>query len=235
MATEAQIAANRRNAQKSTGPRTAEGKARSCLNHLIHGLTAQGLLPGESPETLAAIQESLRDQFHPQGAAEEILVERMANSYFRLGRFTGVEAELLQRDPAEDASGWDSERHPYSQTTENFTGQARRLLNLGQYESRLERAFDRALRELIHLQTFRAKQAKAQAQADAAAAQAAAPASKIGFEIPPRPAPLPAPVALRSNGHSAPQPHGKSNAGRSASGLDEPSAENARRPIRAER
>jgi hypothetical protein len=210
MATEAQIAANRRNAQKSTGPRTAEGKARSCLNHLIHGLTAQGLLPGENPETLAAIQESLRDQFHPQGAAEEILVERMANSYFRLGRFTGVEAELLQRDPAEDASGWDSERHPYSQTTENFTGQARRLLNLGQYESRLERAFDRALRELIHLQTFRAKQDKAQAQVEAKAereaqVQAKPPARETaaGKPAPTRP---PAKIGFEFPAHSAPPP-----------------------------
>ena len=41
MATERQIAANRRNARKSTGPRTLEGKARSRLTALQHGLTAQ--------------------------------------------------------------------------------------------------------------------------------------------------------------------------------------------------
>jgi hypothetical protein len=194
MATDAQIAANRRNAQKSTGPRTPEGKARSCRNHLIHGLTAKGLLPGEDPETLAALQQSFHDQFHPQGPVEEILVERMAISYFRLGRFTGVEADLLQRDPGEDsAPDWNSERRPYPQITENFTSYARRLLNLGQYEARLERSFDRALRELLHLQSFRAKQAKAQAQpapTETAARPAAGkvpprPASKIGFEIPP--------------------------------------------------
>jgi hypothetical protein len=50
MATPAQIAANRANAQKSTGPRTAEGKAASRLNALKHGLDAESLIiPGEDP------------------------------------------------------------------------------------------------------------------------------------------------------------------------------------------
>ena len=51
MATDKQIAANRLNAQKSTGPKTPEGRAAVRLNAIKHGLTAQSLvLPGENPE-----------------------------------------------------------------------------------------------------------------------------------------------------------------------------------------
>jgi len=51
MTTEAQVAANRLNARKSTGPRTEEGKAKVALNAVTHGLRARGVvLPGEGPD-----------------------------------------------------------------------------------------------------------------------------------------------------------------------------------------
>lgn len=55
MATEKQIAANRRNAAKSTGPRTAAGKARSKMNALRHGLANQ--LEGAVPERFLDLEE----------------------------------------------------------------------------------------------------------------------------------------------------------------------------------
>ena len=52
--TEKQKEANRRNAQKSSGPRTTQGKRNSCFNAVSHGLTARSvLLPGEDPAELA--------------------------------------------------------------------------------------------------------------------------------------------------------------------------------------
>src|ERR1700734_3275570 len=78
MATTAQIEANRRNAQRSTGPRTEEGKNRSRLNALDHGCRANILvLPtesfGEYEEQLASWKLSLQ----PRTPVEEFLVEKM--------------------------------------------------------------------------------------------------------------------------------------------------------------
>jgi len=58
MPTEAQINANRLNAQKSTGPVTPEGKARSSLNALKSGIDAWShIIPGEDPAELEALTE----------------------------------------------------------------------------------------------------------------------------------------------------------------------------------
>ena len=49
MSTQKQIEANRRNSQKSTGPKTEEGKAKSSLNHLSHGLTSNATFVAATP------------------------------------------------------------------------------------------------------------------------------------------------------------------------------------------
>jgi hypothetical protein len=60
MATDLQMAANRRNALLSTGPRSLAGKARSRMNAVSHGLTAQQtLLPGEDPAEYAGLRQSM--------------------------------------------------------------------------------------------------------------------------------------------------------------------------------
>ena len=69
--TEAQLIANRANAQLSTGPRTEEGKRRSSLNDFRHGLTGQIVI--HTPEDQAAFQkhcEAIRDALAPVGALE---------------------------------------------------------------------------------------------------------------------------------------------------------------------
>ena len=93
-----QVAANRANAQKSTGPRTPEGKARSALNALTHGLTAiTPVLPDEDPTTYEALRQRLFEQYRPVLALEAELVEALANTLWRLRRVGPMEAGILQR------------------------------------------------------------------------------------------------------------------------------------------
>jgi hypothetical protein len=81
MATAAQIEANRRNAQHSTGPRTEAGKARSCTNRLSHGFTSSVLfIAGEEREEFNLLLADLHHEFQPATASEQILLEKMAQN-----------------------------------------------------------------------------------------------------------------------------------------------------------
>ena len=94
---QARIQANRQNAKKSTGPRTAAGKAATSRNALTHGLTAQTyVLPGDDPEEFTALLDDLFRRFHPDGPAEERLVRRIAANQWRLDRAFPLEAAVLR-------------------------------------------------------------------------------------------------------------------------------------------
>lgn len=96
MTSPAQIAANRRNAQNSTGPKTTNGKASSRRNALKHGLTAETcLLPGETLADFEYLRARLVLEFTPSTAIDEILVERLAGLLWRLRRVGLFERELL--------------------------------------------------------------------------------------------------------------------------------------------
>src|ERR1039457_5421396 len=83
MATQAQIDANRRNAQKSTGPRTPDGKAAVRQNAFRHGLSATyPLLSDEHDDAFESIHTALIEENEPVGVNEEILVYKMAEHFF---------------------------------------------------------------------------------------------------------------------------------------------------------
>src|SRR5215471_21553140 len=93
MATDKQIEANRRNAQKSTGPRTEEGRAAVRFNGLKHGLSAKSLcLPGDAPEELDAFLDNFEADYRPTTQTEAELVMQIAMASWRLRRFRRVEA-----------------------------------------------------------------------------------------------------------------------------------------------
>src|SRR5207247_2221913 len=70
MISQKKLEANRRNAQKSTGPKTEEGKAKSSQNGLTHGLTSRKcpILPGENEEEYRELQDALTRDLRPRGA-----------------------------------------------------------------------------------------------------------------------------------------------------------------------
>src|SRR5437879_3821530 len=86
-----QLAANRRNAQKSTGPKTPDGKAVAKMNALKHGLLSadavvRGLKLHESPRQFNALREQLWQDLSPVGPLEKWLVERILTTCWRLHR-----------------------------------------------------------------------------------------------------------------------------------------------------
>src|SRR5262245_18319951 len=88
MASVKQIEANRLNALKGTGPRTADCKARSSRNPLTHGVTGTDnlMIPGEDVAEYHSFEQRLIDDLQPNGSCELDLVERLSATYWRLRR-----------------------------------------------------------------------------------------------------------------------------------------------------
>jgi hypothetical protein len=96
MATARQIEANRRNAQKSTGPRTAEGKAASRMNALRHGLASVHV--HENAAEFQEFRASLVQTWMPANAKEMMLVDLIADGWWRMARSNRYESELLANE-----------------------------------------------------------------------------------------------------------------------------------------
>ncbi|MGA2739446.1 MAG: hypothetical protein ABSG65_18645 [Bryobacteraceae bacterium] len=98
MATEKQIAANRRNALKSTGPRTPRGKAFTRLNALRHGLRAAAGTPlGEDLKELTQIRNQFMMRCQPQTAEQVHFLEQMATSRWLWLHWQRTEARVLSK------------------------------------------------------------------------------------------------------------------------------------------
>jgi hypothetical protein len=97
MATAAQITANRANAQKSTGPRSAEGKSASRFNALKHGIDAASVvIPGEDPAEYQALADDYRRDFRPLSPSEIFHVDTMLRADWLKRRLQLVEADLYR-------------------------------------------------------------------------------------------------------------------------------------------
>ncbi|HET8919811.1 MAG TPA: hypothetical protein VFN27_09050 [Xanthobacteraceae bacterium] len=100
------IEANRRNALKSTGPKTEAGKQNSRCNAVRHGLTAETVIHFlEDPKDYKAFELSVTVDFDAPTAVERELVLRLAGLLWRLRRATAIESSLLQIHSAIDGVG----------------------------------------------------------------------------------------------------------------------------------
>jgi hypothetical protein len=157
VATDKQTAANRLNAQKSTGPRTPEGRAAVRLNGVKHGLTAETIvLKGESQADFTNMLDSFEAEHHPTTPTEEALVVQLALANWRLRRLYHQEAGFytsklktlasIQKDLNLDDAGRMGHAAGWSESTLDL---------FNRQEGRLERTFYRALHELQRLRKER--------------------------------------------------------------------------------
>ena len=87
-------ATNRANSQLSTGPKTESGKAVSAQNAFKHGLYSKKVvIPGEDPAALDQLKAELRAEHKPVTIDEEILVNEIADHFWRIKRARRLEAD----------------------------------------------------------------------------------------------------------------------------------------------
>ena len=92
-----QFEANRRNARKSTGPITEQGKQRSRCNAIRHGLTAETVIGAlEDAEDYKAFEATIVADYDAQSGVERELVLRLASLLWRLRRATTIETGLFE-------------------------------------------------------------------------------------------------------------------------------------------
>ena len=145
MTSEKQIAANRANAEHSTGPRTEEGKAASSQNAAKHSLTSKYLiiLPGQQ-DAFAILESGLREKLVPMGPLEEVLFKRIVECAWNLERCRMAEFNLLGDsliDPlASDINAGKYDRiHRYARESGNAMYKAMRELGKLQAEAQFRR------------------------------------------------------------------------------------------------
>jgi hypothetical protein len=159
---------NRANSQHSTGPKTAEGKQRSSLNALRHGLTGQiVVMPTEDLQAYQLHLKSFTDEYHPQGATEAHLVQALADASWRLNRVAALETNLLTLGVASQLNPFsDSPQQVPSQVYDAMSivsaleSQSKALANLSMHSQRLSRQFERTVMQLRELQKTRLTQEK---------------------------------------------------------------------------
>ena len=97
MASQAQIRANQENAQKSTGPTSIEGKKKSSMNAVTHGIFSNiTILPGEDEAFMQNLRENILATYQPQDAMERCLVDRIYIAIVRQVRLCEAEAAKLR-------------------------------------------------------------------------------------------------------------------------------------------
>jgi hypothetical protein len=163
MATRKQIEANRRNAQKSTGPKTEEGKSKSKFNALTHGMTAEvAVLPHEDKLSYEDLRQATIESYQPANGAELMLVELVAVNYWRLLRARRVETATMdlhiraykRRHGVSTQPGMDDD----CGIATAFADPHNALRNIDRYQNTVERAYLRAVDTLRKTQNARLRQ-----------------------------------------------------------------------------
>ena len=156
-ATEAQLLANRRNAQRSKGPVTPEGKERSRANSLKHGLTGEGIVLAE--EDAAEVEQmaaNLESELRPSGTMGRVLVRRIATHVVRMDRSVLQETAALSERVRQAEADFEAPEGLDADEVDRLRLEAGRRAMFDpskeatlarKYEAAAERGFFRALKE----------------------------------------------------------------------------------------
>ena len=177
MATQKQIKANRKNAQKSTGPKTDQGKAVVSQNAVKHGLFTESVIYGENQAEYEVFHENFLVEYAPVGAMELFLAERAVNLAWRLKRAERIQNEVIEdmigrkvtTNPARraresyyynqgrrpDEPGVDLYELPLGRIATNDFAYCRVIDRMLMYERRIENSLHKTMRELEKLQLIR--------------------------------------------------------------------------------
>lgn len=159
MGTQAQIDANRRNAERSTGPTTDAGKKKSCMNALRTALTAQ--VPVMTEEDARAYQRFCAELFlelKPETLLECHAAQLVADGYWRLHRAHTIENNMLTLGHYEPSGNIHAAHHEIQNTlthAREFREHAPSFNTLTLVEQRIDRALQRAIERLDKLQADR--------------------------------------------------------------------------------
>ncbi len=162
MVSEKRIEANRRNAQRSTGPRTPAGRARSSMNALRHGITGQVSIMNE--EDRVAHDKFVQDLIaglKPEGAVELQFASVIAEDFWRLQRIRAVENDMLALGNFSDAADIDvdhPEVHASLTRAQTFLDKSKDFERLTLYEQRINRAIEKNRKQLADLQAERKRE-----------------------------------------------------------------------------
>ena len=147
------ILSSRANGARSRGPVTVEGKQRSSLNALAHGLLARcTLMHGESPEALEALLNQHLERLGPADGVELGMMQEMVAAYWRLRRAWAIETRTVDNHVAAQTAGDRLDRLAAAFSDLAAKPPAALLLR---YETRLHLKYHRALQNLLLLRLAR--------------------------------------------------------------------------------
>jgi hypothetical protein len=139
MSSDAQIKANRLNALKSTGPKTAEGRAKSRMNALKYGLNAKQLIIfDEKEKDLSGLISDLFEDYQPVGAREEELTRQLALAYWGLRRIRRAEAGIYNDAGAHECGVFQTMSFAVANHTRSLAATMRSIQSLTNQIERLQ-------------------------------------------------------------------------------------------------
>jgi hypothetical protein len=149
---------NRLNAQKSTGPKTEEGKKNAALSALRHGLTGQVVvMPHEDLKSYNRHCEDLMNEWNPKGPTEKHYVQMLADAIWKAHRAHAQEDQItaLSYQEAAEKIQSDERGQPTFVIAAITEKKSKALANMGLYAARLQRQISNVRKELIEMQAVR--------------------------------------------------------------------------------